>query len=204
MDPSATEALDRKIMGRCIELAKLAATYGEFPYASVIAKNGEIVAEATNRVSRDKDVTRHAELIALSEAQKTLGSKTLRNCTLYTTVEPCPMCSFPIRETRIGRVVYSIRSPLMGGFSKWNVLGDAEISNVMPEAFGEPVEVVGGVLLREAQQVWRHSNPIVWAVIKHRGCFAEPAEEGPWLVNSAPKTGFFRNLLNRTFFALHK
>lgn len=205
MDPAATEALDKKIMGRCIELAKTAVSHGEFPYASVIAKDGEIIAEATNRVRRDKDVTRHAELLALSEAQKTLGRKTLRNCALYTTVEPCPMCSFPIRETRISRVIYSIRSPLMGGFSRWNVLGDPEISNVMPEAFGDPVEVVGGVLLREAQKVWRNANPIVWAVIKHRGCFAEPTTEGPWLVNAAPKkTGFFRNLFGRNFFSLHR
>jgi tRNA(adenine34) deaminase len=203
MDPSATEALDKKFMGRCIELAKAATTFGEFPYASVITRNGEIVAEATNRVTRDKDVTRHAELLALSAAQKALGKKTLSNCTLYSTVEPCPMCSFPIRETRIARVVYSIRSPLMGGFSKWNVLGDGEISNVMPEAFGQPAEVVGGVMLREAQEVWRNSNPIIWAVIKHRGCFAEQPTDGPWQVNAPTKMGFFRNLLNRAL-SLHK
>ena len=52
------------------------------------------------------------------------------------------MCSFPIREARISRVVFAIKSPIMGGFSRWNVLRDAELSNTMPEAFAEPPEVV--------------------------------------------------------------
>ena len=133
-------------MQRCIELSQLATREGEFPFACVIARDGTIVTEATNRVMRDGDVTRHAELVAISQAQKALGTRDLSGCTLYTNVEPCVMCSFPIRETRISRVVYSIGSPLMGGDSRWDLLGDPEISNVMPEAFGEAPEVVRGFL----------------------------------------------------------
>lgn len=68
--------------------------------------------------------------------KKTLGTKDLSACTLYTIVEPCAMCSFAIRETRIGRVVFSIKSPMMGGLSKWNVLRGTEASHALPEVFG--------------------------------------------------------------------
>lgn len=135
-----------------------------------------MIAVATNQVRREGDVTRHAEMVALSAAQKHLRSKNLSGCTLYTTVEPCPMCSFPIREARISRVVYAISSPRMGGVSRWNILRDMEISDVMPEAFGSVPEVVSGFMSREAAMVWWTWNPIVWAVIKYRGCFG-PAPE---------------------------
>jgi tRNA(adenine34) deaminase len=59
----------------------------------------------------------------------------------------------------------------MGGFSKWNVLRDSELSDVMPEAFGGIPEVITGILQREAEAVWRKWNPVIWTVIKYRGCF---------------------------------
>jgi tRNA(adenine34) deaminase len=163
--------VDLKLMGRCIELSRLATLEGEFPFASVISKNGEIVAEAANRVVREGDVTRHAELLAISKAQESLGKGKLAGCTLYSNIEPCAMCSFPIRESRISRVVFAIASPLMGGFSKWGILGDSEISTVMPEAFSKPPEVVVGVMRQEAEQVWRKWNPLIWGIIRYRGCF---------------------------------
>ena len=140
-------AIDLKMMRRCVELSADAVRRQELPFACVICRDGEVVAEAINRVVQDADVTRHAEIIAISEAQRILGRSDLSDCTIYSNVEPCPMCSFPIRETRIGRVVYAISSPMMGGFSKWNVLGDNEISNVMPEVFGDKPEVAAGLLL---------------------------------------------------------
>jgi len=66
-------------------------------------------------VSQDRDVTRHAEAVALTEAQRTLGCTSLDDCTLYANVEPCALCSYAIREARIGRVVYGVSSPVMGG-----------------------------------------------------------------------------------------
>jgi tRNA(adenine34) deaminase len=143
----------------------------------VVCRDGEIVAEAFNRVAADGDVTRHAEILALSEAQRVLGRSDLSDCTIYSNVEPCPMCAFPIRETRIGRVVYAISSPMMGGWSKWNVLGDNEISNAMPEMFGEAPEVAAGLQYREAAAVWRRWNPIFWLGIRFRGCLADPASD---------------------------
>jgi tRNA(adenine34) deaminase len=163
--------LDIDMIRRCIRLSAAAGADGEFPFASLICDGNRVIAEATNQVARDADVTRHAELLAISGAQKNLGRKDLSNCTIYSNVEPCVMCSFPIRETRISRVIYSISSPLMGGFSKWNVLRDSEISSTMPEAFGPVPEVIAGVLQREAEMVWRKWNPMIWGFIKHRGCF---------------------------------
>ncbi len=164
-------AVDREMMARCIELSRAAASEGEFPFASLVTFNDTIIAEATNQVARDSDITRHAELLAVSKSQKVLGRSKLNGCTLYTNVEPCPMCSFPIREARIRRVVFSLKSPLMGGFSRWDLLKDNRISDVMPEAFGPPPEVLGGVLAEDAEAVWASWNPLVWKVIRHRGRF---------------------------------
>jgi tRNA(adenine34) deaminase len=158
------------MMRRCIELSEIATREGEFPFSAVICQDGEIVAETTNRVRRDADVTRHAEVLAISEAQRVLGTTNLERCTLYTNVEPCPMCSFPIREARMRKVVYAIRSPLMGGDSKWNVLADTEISAVMPEGFGAAPEIVTGLMRRDAERVWRNWNPVIWGVVRYRGC----------------------------------
>jgi tRNA(adenine34) deaminase len=65
----------------------------------------------------------------------------------------------------------------MGGFSKWNVLGDNEISHVMPEVFGDKPEVAAGLYYREAAAVWRKWNPVFWLGIRFRGCLADPAQD---------------------------
>jgi tRNA(adenine34) deaminase len=171
MDQATTEAVDVRMMRRCIELSRVAGKSGELPFAAVICRDGVVIAETTNHVARDGDVTRHAEIVAISQAQRAMADTNLQGCTLYTTVEPCPMCSFPIRETRISRVVYAISSPVMGGVSRWNVLGDPDLSTRMPEAFGPPPEVVVGILSKEAASVWRKWNPIVWGIIRLRGLF---------------------------------
>lgn len=168
---SAASAKDREMMARCIELSRIAMHSGELPFASVICKDGNVVAEATNRVSRDHDVTRHAELVAMSEAQQVLGRRRLTGCTLYSNVEPCAMCSLPLRESGVGRVVFSIKSPLMGGYSRWNVLGDDKLSTVMAGYFRKPPVVVAGLLMQEAEAVWRDWNPLFWSVIRKRGVF---------------------------------
>ena len=195
MESSTIDAIDAAMMARCIALSKTAASEGEFPFACVIARDGEVVVETTNRVARDGDVTRHAEIVAVSLAQKALGTKDLSGCTLYTNVEPCAMCSFPIRETRISRVVYAIGSRLMGGDSKWDVLGDPELAQVMPEAFGDSPEVVRGYMRRDAEKVWRNWNPLIWGVIRYRGCFGEPPKAEP-VTPAAPRR---RSILQKLF-----
>lgn len=152
-------------MARCVELSRTAIGDGEYPFGSVIALDGRIVAEATNRTVKEGDVSRHAEVIALSQAQKALSKSELARATLYSNVEPCAMCSFCIREAWVGRVVYALRSPIMGGVSKWNILRDTEIARRIP-VFGPAPEVVIGVLSKEVQQVWRAWNPLAWQVMR--------------------------------------
>jgi tRNA(adenine34) deaminase len=187
-------SIDVAMMQRCIELSKIATRKGEFPFAAVVCEGQNIVAEEINRVAQNGDVTRHAELLVVSKAQQMLGRKDLSRCTIYSNVEPCVMCAFPIRETRMARVVFAIRSPMMGGFSKWNVLRDAEIANMMPEAFGPVPETIAGLMQKEAEEVWRKWNPIIWGVIKSRGCFssADHCERR----NGVPlEIGFLRRML---------
>jgi len=200
MDSSVITAIDVEMMTRCIALSRFAGTQGELPFAALVCKGGRTISEATNRVARDADVTRHAELLAVSEAQKALGQNDLSGCTIYSNVEPCAMCSFPIRETRIARVVFAIRSPLMGGFSKFGVIRDREMSDVMPEFFGDAPEVIGGLLVDEAERVWRNSNPIIWGVIRYRGCFGgAPGPEAltHWHGPVRPRRINWRNIAQR-------
>jgi len=77
---------DLAMMHRCIALSRAATREGEYPFATVIAVDGKVVAEAINHAVREGDVSRHAEVIALSTAQKVLGRKGLRHATLYTNV----------------------------------------------------------------------------------------------------------------------
>jgi hypothetical protein len=74
------------MMARCIELSRIAVGKGEYPFGTVIAMDGKIVAEAINRTVREGDLTRHAEVIALSHAPKTIGLEKLRFCTLYSSI----------------------------------------------------------------------------------------------------------------------
>jgi tRNA(adenine34) deaminase len=181
------DTTDTAMMARCVELSRIALGKGEYPFGTVIARNGRIVAEAVNRANRDGDVSRHAEIIALSQAQKSVGRDALRHHTLYTNVEPCAMCAYSIREAGLGRVVYALESPVMGGLSRWNILRDDGMSDRMPQIFGTVPEIVGGVLSREATQVWRDWNPLAWEMIKLRGLLAEPsmADEAPIHVHPA-------------------
>lgn len=170
---------DKIMMARCIQLSRIAVSKGEYPFGTVIAFDGQIVAEGINSTIRDGDVSHHAEIVALSHAQKTVGRKQLRRCTLYSNIEPCAMCAYCIREAGLSRVVYALGSPVMGGLSKWNVLRDDGLSDRIPEIFGAVPEVVSGVLLREAQRAWREWSPFAWEMIKLRGLLTAPcAQEG--------------------------
>jgi tRNA(adenine34) deaminase len=176
-DVGSCHDADKAMMARCVELSRIAVRKGEYPFGTVIARDGQILAEAVNRTIREGDVTRHAEVIALSLAQKTIGREQLRNCTLYSNIEPCAMCSYCVREAWVGRVVYALGSPVMGGLSKWDILRDDGMSRRMPEVFGAVPEVVSGVLLREAQQAWREWNPLAWEMIKLRGLLTAPSAQ---------------------------
>jgi tRNA(adenine34) deaminase len=167
---------DLNMMQRCMALAESAGNEGEYPFAAVIASNGVFLCESANRVKRDHDVNSHAEIVAISRAQAIRGAA-LSDCTIYATVEPCAQCSYAIREARIGRVVYGLRSPLMGGHSRWNILSDTKLSTVLPEVFLPAPEIVSDFLQHEVEAVFHKWNPLIWRVIKARGVFVGDAGE---------------------------
>jgi tRNA(adenine34) deaminase len=165
---------DAEMMRRAIALAVRSGEEGEYPYGVVISSGGEVVAESINRVAHERDVTRHAEVVAISAAQKTLGTVSLDDCTIYVSAEPCVYCCYAIRESRIGRVVYGLASPHMGGVSKWPVLSDKDISDAMPEVFAAPPEIVAGFMAREAEDALLEASPVVGRAMKARGLFVAP------------------------------
>ncbi|HVX98291.1 MAG TPA: nucleoside deaminase [Pseudorhodoplanes sp.] len=172
------DSIDRRMMAHCLALSKQSRGQGEYPYAAVICRNREIVAETVNRLARDHDVTHHAEVVAIGLAQQALGTANLEDCEIYTNAEPCAMCCYAIREARIRRVVYGLASPHMGGVSRWNILGDPGLSKVMPEVFAPPPEIVAGFMAEEAAQALREWNPVFAGIILERGIFrAGPVRE---------------------------
>ena len=169
---------DRAMMQRCIDLSVRSGEEGEYPYGVVISRNGEVVAESINRVAHERDVTRHAEVVAISTAQKALGTVSLDDCTIYVSAEPCAYCCYAIRESRIARVVFGLRSPHMGGVSKWTILPDEDLSSAMPEVFAAPPEIVAGFMAAEAEQALLRYNPVSGGVMKLRGLFVRgPLEQ---------------------------
>jgi tRNA(adenine34) deaminase len=175
LDDLAGLARDEQTMRRCFALAARSVGDGGYPFAAIVTKKGRTVVEATNRVSQDRDVMRHAEAVALTEAQRTLACTSLDDCTLYANVEPCALCSYAIREARIGRVVYGLSSPVMGGHSRWDILGDELLSSKMPEVFAPPPEIVADFLSDEAVDAFRRAAPIAWAYVCSRDCFRRGA-----------------------------
>jgi tRNA(adenine34) deaminase len=171
-----SETSDAIMMRRCVTLAQSARQNGEYPFAAVIARRGELICESLNMVKVERDVTRHAEMVAIALAQKKLRATSLDDCTLYSTIEPCAMCSYAIRETRIGRVVFSLRSPVMGGNSRWNVLTDRHLSSVLPEVFAPPPVVLSGYLQEDVQKVFRDRNPLAWHFMKARKIFVHGSD----------------------------
>ena len=97
---------DLAFMDRALELAQEAAAEGEVPVGCVIVRNGQIVSEGRNRRETGKTALGHAEIEAIENACKTLGGWRLWDCTLYVTLEPCPMCAGAIINARIPRVVF--------------------------------------------------------------------------------------------------
>ena len=97
---------DTVFMDVAIELAKEAAAEGEVPVGCVVVRNGEIVGRGRNRRERGKTALGHGEIEAIGEACRNLGGWRLWECTLYVTLEPCPMCAGAIINARIPRVVY--------------------------------------------------------------------------------------------------
>lgn len=105
---------DVSLMCAALEQARIAADLGEVPVGAVIAKDGEIIARAHNTRETEKNATRHAELLAIDEACRKLGGWRLWQCELFVTLEPCPMCTGAIINSRLKRVVYGAKDEKAG------------------------------------------------------------------------------------------
>lgn len=138
----------KRFMAIAFKEAEAAFEKNEIPVGSVIVKDGAIIAKAHNQVEMLQDPTAHAEIIAIGAAANHLGSWRLKGCTLYVTLEPCPMCAGAIVLSRMDRVVFGSYDPKMGACSTlYNVVQD--------ERLNHRVEVIAGVMDDESRSLLR-------------------------------------------------
>lgn len=105
---------DEQYMTLALQEAAVAAEMGEVPVGAIIVHGGEVIAQAHNLRETDRCATAHAELLAIEEACRALGGWRLSDCTLYVTLEPCPMCAGAIVNARLGRVVFGAKDAKAG------------------------------------------------------------------------------------------
>jgi tRNA(adenine34) deaminase len=105
---------DEKFMREALMEARSALSEEEIPIGAVVVCKGRIIGKGHNMVERLHDATAHAEMIAITAATESLGGKYLQDCTLYVTVEPCPMCAAALNWSQVGRIVYGAPDPRRG------------------------------------------------------------------------------------------
>lgn len=138
---------DAYFMDEALTLAREAAADGEVPVGCVIVRGDTVVGRGRNRRERDKSALAHAEIEAIGEACRHLGGWRLWECTLYVTLEPCPMCAGAILNARVSRVYFGARDREMGACGG--------VMNLFMEDFPHPPALVGGVLEAECARVLR-------------------------------------------------
>lgn len=139
---------DTRFMKEAIKQAKKAAKLGEVPIGCVLVQDGRVIARGYNRRNTDKTTLAHAEVAAIRKASRILGDWRLEGCTLYVTLEPCPMCAGAIVQARIPRVVAGCMNPKAGcAGSVLNVLNTP--------GFNHKVNFENGVLLEECSSLLR-------------------------------------------------
>lgn len=114
MKPDNISTTDEKFMHEALKEAHLAAAEDEVPIGAVVVCKGRIIGRGHNMTERLSDPTAHAEMIAITAACGEMGGKYLNDCTLYVTVEPCPMCAAAINWAQLGRLVYGAADPKRG------------------------------------------------------------------------------------------
>ena len=128
---------DEKYMKFAIEEGKKAYEIEEVPVGAIIVKDGEIIGRGYNKKETLKDPTAHAEIIAIKEATKALGGWRLIGCTMYVTIEPCPMCAGAIMSARLERLVIGAKDEKMGGCgSVVNVTENDKLNHVVNTTWG--------------------------------------------------------------------
>lgn len=132
---------DERYMREALREAMAAEEEDEVPVGAVVVCRGRIIAKGHNMTERLKDPTAHAEMIAITSATEAMGGKYLTDCTLYVTVEPCPMCAGALAWSQISRVVYGALDPKRG-FSMFS-----------PSLLHPKTDITAGVLAQECGQL---------------------------------------------------
>lgn len=136
-----TSDMDEKYMMEALREAGYAAESDEVPVGAVIVCRGKIIGRGHNMTETLHDPTAHAEMIAITAATEAMGGKYLNDCTLYVTVEPCPMCAGALAWSQIGRVVYGAIDPKRG------------YSMFSPSLMHPKTEITAGVLADECGMI---------------------------------------------------
>lgn len=137
---------DEMFMDHAFEEAKEALAEDEVPVGAVLTREATILAKGHNQRESQSDPTAHAEIIAIREAAKVLGTWRLNDCTLYVTKEPCPMCAGAMVQARLGRLVYGAADAKAGAAGTLlNVTGDKRLNH--------QVEVTAGVARKAAEAI---------------------------------------------------
>ena len=138
--------IDEKYMKEAIKQAKKAYSIDETPIGCVIVYEDKIIARGYNRRNTDKSTLAHAEITAIKKACKKLGDWRLEGCTLYVTLEPCPMCAGAIIQSRIDRVVVGSMNPKAG-------CAGSVLNILQTEGFNHQTELTTGILKEECSQL---------------------------------------------------
>ena len=138
---------DQLYMKEALALAKIAAEQGEIPVGAVVVRDGEIIGRGYNLRESEGRATAHAEVLAIEDACRAIGSWRLSGCTLYVTMEPCPMCAGALVNSRIDRVVYGCKDAAAG------CLGSVINFNSYP--FNHSFETVSGICSEESTELLR-------------------------------------------------
>ena len=139
---------DAHFMGEALRQALRAYEYGEVPVGAVVVRAGRIIARSYNQVEVLKDATAHAEMLAITQAENTVGDWRLGDCTLYVTKEPCPMCAGAAVHARLQRVVFGCPDPRGGA-------GGGLLNLLQHPALNHRCEVSPGVRGEECGRVLR-------------------------------------------------
>ena len=149
---------NEKYMREALREAGSAAAEDEVPIGAVIVCRGRIVGKGHNMTVRLSDPTAHAEMIAITAATEAMGGKYLNDCTLYVTVEPCPMCAGALAWSQIGKIVYGASDPKRG-FSQFS-----------PSLMHPKTQVVSGVLAQECGDIvtefFKNKRSSIWSGLK--------------------------------------
>lgn len=140
-------------IGVCLDLARKSMAEGNRPIGSVVARAGEIVGEGRNQSNTACDPTAHAEVMAIRDAAQRLGTSDLSGCTLYSGIEPCPMCLGTILEAKITRLVLGGRHAGIGRKHR----GRYTIESMLELANGK-LDFVTGVRTQECEKLWLDWN----------------------------------------------